>query len=408
MKCRHCEKQLAHKFLDLGFSPPSNAYLTAKDLSSPETYYPLVVMVCDQCWLVQTHDYAQADELFNADYAYFSSTSSSWLLHAEQYTTKMLSLFNLDSSSMVIEVASNDGYLLKNFVSAGVPCLGIEPTESTASVAEEKGIPVLRDFFSEVLASRLVAEGMQADLIVGNNVYAHVPDINDFTHGLRIALKQGGTITLEFPHLMRLIDDTQFDTVYHEHFSYLSLYTVSCIFESAGLRIWDVEELPTHGGSLRIYGCHSEDMRETSCRVNEILEEEERKGMRSIEAYKNVQQRADSIKNKFLEFLITAKQENKVVAAYGAAAKGNTLLNYAGVKPDLLPLVCDAAPAKQGKYMPGSHIKILSPEALFELRPDYIVILPWNISKEVTTQLKGLAESGSKFVTAIPHLNIIG
>lgn len=408
MKCRHCEKQLAHKFLDLGFSPPSNAYLTAKDLSSPETYYPLVVMVCDQCWLVQTHDYAQADELFNADYAYFSSTSSSWLLHAEQYTTKMLSLFNLDSSSMVIEVASNDGYLLKNFVSAGVPCLGIEPTESTASVAEEKGIPVLRDFFSEVLASRLVAEGMQADLIVGNNVYAHVPDINDFTHGLRIALKQGGTITLEFPHLMRLIDDTQFDTVYHEHFSYLSLYTVSCIFESAGLRIWDVEELPTHGGSLRIYGCHSEDMRETSCRVNEILEEEERKGMRSIEAYKNVQQRADSIKNKFLEFLITAKQEDKVVAAYGAAAKGNTLLNYAGVKPDLLPLVCDAAPAKQGKYMPGSHIKILSPEALFELRPDYIVILPWNISKEVTTQLKGLAESGSKFVTAIPHLNIIG
>lgn len=398
---------MTHTFLNLGFSPPSNAYLTEKDLSSPETYFPLEIKVCDQCWLVQTQDYAKADELFNADYAYFSSTSSSWLAHAERYTAQMVHQLSLGPNSMVIEVASNDGYLLKNFVASGVPCLGIEPTDSTASVAEKKGIPVLRDFFGEALGKRLAAEGKQADLIAGNNVYAHVPDINDFTYGLKALLKRGGTITLEFPHLMRLIDDTQFDTVYHEHFSYLSLYTVTRIFQSVGLRVWDVEELPTHGGSLRIYGCHHEDERETSNRLHEIIKKEKNKGMRSIETYLEVQRRADSIKNDFLEFLITAKREGKKVAGYGAAAKGNTLLNYAGVKPDLLPLICDASPAKQGKYMPGSHIPILSPEALHNLKPDYIVILPWNIAMEVMTQLKFVRDGGSKFVMAIPYLKII-
>lgn len=407
MKCRHCGMPLTHTFLNLGFSPPSNAYLTENDLSAPETYFPLEIKVCDQCWLVQTQDYAQADELFNADYAYFSSTSSSWLEHAERYTVQMVHQLSLGPNSMVIEVASNDGYLLKNFVASGVPCLGIEPTDSTASVAEKKGIPVLRDFFGEALGKRLAAEGKQADLIAGNNVYAHVPDINDFTYGLKALLKRGGTITLEFPHLLRLIDDTQFDTVYHEHFSYLSLYTVTRIFHSVGLRVWDVEELPTHGGSLRIYGCHHNDVRETSDRVHEIIEKENNKGMRSIETYQEVQRHADSIKNDFLEFLITAKREGKKVAGYGAAAKGNTLLNYAGVKPDLLPVICDASPAKQGKYMPGSHIPILSPEVLLNLRPDYIIILPWNIAREVMTQLKVLKDGGSKFVMAVPHLNII-
>jgi hypothetical protein len=407
MKCRHCGMPLTHTFLNLGFSPPSNAYLTEKDLSSPETYFPLEIKVCAQCWLVQTKDYAQAEELFNADYAYFSSTSSSWLAHAEQYTAKIVRQLRLGPNSMVIEVASNDGYLLKNFVALGVPCLGIEPTDSTASVAEKKGIPVLREFFGERLGKRLATEGKQADLIAGNNVYAHVPDINDFTCGLKAALKLGGTITLEFPHLMHLIDDTQFDTVYHEHFSYLSLYTVSRIFKSAGLRVWDVEELPTHGGSLRIYGCHYNDIRDTSDRVHEIIEREKQKGMRFIETYQEVQRRADSIKDDFVQFLITAKREGKKVVAYGAAAKGNTLLNYAGIKSDLLPLVCDASPAKQGKYMPGSHIPILSPEVLQDMRPDYIIILPWNISREVMTKLKTLKDGGSKFVMAIPHLNII-
>jgi hypothetical protein len=407
MKCRHCGVPLTHRFLNLGFSPPSNAYLTEKDLSSPEIYLPLVVMVCDQCWLVQTYDYTRPDELFNADYAYFSSTSSSWLEHAERYSAQMMFRFGLSRNSMVIEVASNDGYLLRNFVAKGIPCLGIEPTESTAIVAENKGIPVLREFFGEALGARLASEGRQADLVVGNNVYAHVPDINDFTRGLKAVLKQGGTITLEFPHLMRLIADTQFDTVYHEHFSYLSLYTVCRIFHSAGLRVWDVEELPTHGGSLRIYGCHDEDGRDASHRVNSILGTENVKGMRSIETYMEVQERADSIKNKFLDFLITAKRESKTVVAYGAAAKGNTLLNYAGVKPDLLPLVGDASTAKQGKYLPGSHIKIVSPEVIYKLKPDYIVILPWNIAQEVMAQLKVLKDGGTKFVTAIPHLNFI-
>ena len=404
MKCRHCLAELTHTFLDLGFAPPSNAYLTKDDLTKPEKYYPLKVMVCDQCWLVQTEDYAQADELFDSEYAYFSSTSTSWLEHAKRYSEKMTQELGLNEKSLVIEVASNDGYLLKNFVANSIPCLGIEPTASTAAAAEALGIPVLREFFGEQLGKQLAKEGRAADLIAGNNVYAHVPDINDFTRGLKAALKPSGTITLEFPHLMRLVEFNQFDTIYHEHFSYLSLYTVTKIFKAAGLRIWNVEELPTHGGSLRIYGCHESDARQDLPIAQEILEREKQRGLQDLTVYSAFQSKADAIKNDFLEFLITQKKLGKKVAAYGAAAKGNTLLNYAGVKPDLLPFVCDAAIAKQNKFMPGSHIPILNPDAIFKEGLDFVVILPWNIAKEVREQNAELVKSGVKFVTAVPCL----
>ncbi|MBT8583030.1 class I SAM-dependent methyltransferase [Polynucleobacter paneuropaeus] len=406
MKCRHCSSELVHIFLDLGFAPPSNAYLTKEDLSKPEKYYPLKVMVCDQCWLVQTEDYAQASELFDSEYAYFSSTSSSWLEHAKRYAEKIMQDLSLSENSLVIEVASNDGYLLKNFLAKKIPCLGIEPTASTARVAEKLGIPVLQKFFGEQLGKQLSKEGRQADLIIGNNVYAHVPDINDFTLGLKAALKPGGTITLEFPHLMRLIEFNQFDTIYHEHFSYLSLYTVSKIFKAVGLRIWNVEELSTHGGSLRVYGCHESDPRASLDVVQAILNQEKERGLRNLPVYETFQAKADAIKNDFLEFLVTQKKLGKKVAAYGAAAKGNTLLNYAGVKPDLLAFVCDAATAKQNKFMPGSHIPILKPQELFNGHVDFVVILPWNIAKEVREQNADLRKSGAQFVTAVPSLEV--
>jgi len=405
MNCRHCGTPLTHTFVDLGFAPPSNAYLTEAELSKPEKYYPLKVLVCDQCWLVQTEDYADADELFSADYAYFSSTSTGWLAHAKAYAEQMTQLLGLNADSFVIEVASNDGYLLKNFVEAGIPCLGVEPTASTAEAAEHLGIPVLRKFFSEALGQQLTQQGKQADLIAGNNVYAHVPDNNDFTRGLKAALKPSGTITLEFPHLMRLIEDVQFDTIYHEHFSYLSLSTVSQIFATEDLRVWHVEELPTHGGSLRIFGCHADNARETTDAVRRILQEEAQRGMQTLVPYVEFQPRADRIKNDLLEFLIQQKKAGKTIAAYGAAAKGNTLLNYAGVKPDLLPFVCDAAPAKQNKYMPGSHIAILNPAAIVNEKPDYVLILPWNIVEEVESQLSQELPN-TQFVTAVPDLKI--
>lgn len=404
MNCRHCNTPLRRTFLDLGFAPPSNAYLTAADLSRFEKYYPLRVKVCDQCWLVQTEDYAQADEMFSADYAYFSSTSSSWLAHARAYCEQVTERFGLGPHSHVVEVASNDGYLLRNFVDVGVPCLGIEPTASTADAAKALGIPVLCEFFGEALARRLVAEGRSADLIAGNNVYAHVPDINDFTRGLAALLKPEGVVTLEFPHLLQLVRHTQFDTVYHEHFSYLSLGAVQRIFSAAGLRVWDVDELPTHGGSLRVYGCHAGATRAATGRVAEVLAQEQAEGLERAEAYTAFQARADKVKNELMAFLIEQKRAGKRVAAYGAAAKGNTLLNYAGVKPDLLPYVCDAAVAKQGKYLPGSHVPILSPEALSSDPPDYILILPWNIANEVRGQLANLAAKGVKFVIAVPEL----
>jgi len=406
MNCRHCQTPLRHVFLDLGFAPPSNAYLTEVDLCRPELYYPLKLYVCDRCWLVQTADYARADELFRADYAYFSSTSSTWLAHAARYTDMIRARLDLGANSLVIEVAANDGYLLRNFVAAGIPCLGVEPTADTAAAAQAQGIAVLREFFGAALGRQLAAQGRQADLIIGNNVYAHVPDINDFTVGLKAALKPGGTITLEFPHLLRLITGTQFDTVYHEHFSYLSLYTVQRIFAAQGLRVCDVEQLPTHGGSLRVYGVHRDDLRSKTPAVRQVLDDEAGAGLRDLSVYQGFQPRADCIKDHLLAYLIEQKRVGRTVAAYGAAAKGNTLLNYAGIKPDLLPFVCDAAPSKQGKYLPGSHIPILSPTVLNERCPDDLLILPWNIADEVRSQLSDLAARGTRFVTAVPELCI--
>jgi SAM-dependent methyltransferase len=407
MKCRHCNFEVDQSFVDLGTSPPSNAYLTFDALSAPETYYPLRVLVCTNCWLVQTEDFARADELFNSAYAYFSSVSLSWLEHAAAYAHMIIARLDLRPASFVIEVASNDGYLLKNFLSASIPCLGIEPTESTASAAENLGIPVRRKFFGSALATELAAEGKLADLIVGNNVYAHVPNINDFSLGLKIVLKPGGVITLEFPHLMRLIEHTQFDTIYHEHFSYLSLHALSHIFASVGLRVWDVEQLSTHGGSLRVYGCHAEDTRAETEKVYQVLAEEQKGGLLDSRVYSNFQQRADRLKNDLITFLITQKRMSKKVAAYGAAAKGNTLLNYAGVRVDLLPYVCDAAPSKQGKFLPGTRIPILSPDVLRERRPDCVVILPWNLANEVTTEHKYVREWGGRFIVSVPKIREI-
>lgn len=407
MKCRHCNTELSLQLIDLGSAPPSNAYMSADDLRKPETWYPLRVMVCRECRLVQTEDYAHASELFRPDYAYFSSMSASWLEHARQYSENIIKRLNLNSSSFVIEVASNDGYLLKNFLAAKIPCLGIEPTSGTADAAGKLGIPVMREFFGEKLGRRLADEDRQADLIIGNNVYAHVPDINDFTKGLKAVLKPGGVITLEFPHLLQLLQHTQFDTIYHEHFSYLSLHTVRRIFESCGLRIYDVDELSTHGGSLRVYGCHAADGREEAGSVSNVLEAERNFGLLEDAAYSGFQECANRIKNELMNFLIDQKTAGKQVAAYGAAAKGNTLLNYAGVRPDLLPYVCDAAPSKQGRYLPGSRIPILPPDEIKVSRPDYVLILPWNIAEEIQDQLACIRDWGGRFVTALPKMRVI-
>ena len=407
MNCRHCNTELKHIFIDLGFAPPSNAYLSVNELNSSETYYPLKLYVCEKCWLVQTIDYTKAEDLFSKDYAYFSSVSKSWLNHAHQYVNMISERLELNTESFVIEIAANDGYLLRNFVAKNIPCLGIEPTESTALIAKKHGIPILQEFFGESLGKQLATEDKKADLIIGNNVFAHVPNINDFTKGLKAALKQNGTITLEFPHLMRLIENIQFDTVYHEHFSYLSLYSVNQIFQHAGLRIWHVEELPTHGGSIRVYGCHAEDSKQTTKNVQLLLEEETRKGLLNLETYYKFQQKAEKIKNDLLSFLIEKKQQNKTVVAYGAAAKGNTLLNFAGVKSDLIPYIYDAAESKQGKFMPGSHIAILHPETILEHNPDYVLILPWNIADEIKNEIKILTTQNISFVTAIPNINIL-
>ena len=404
MKCRHCSANATDVFLDLGFAPPSNAYLSSAELRCPETYFPLRLVVCTDCWLVQTDDSAAVHDLFRDDYAYFSSTSQSWVDHAARFTAEITARLHLDKRSLVIEIAANDGYLLRNFVASGIPCLGIEPTAGTAAAAAKLGIPIRREFFGRALAARLAAEGNWADLVIGNNVYAHVPDINDFTAGLKTVLKPGGTITLEFPHLMRLIDQTQFDTVYHEHFSYLSLYTVHRIFASAGLRVFDVQELPTHGGSLRVYGCHATDPRADSAAVASRIAEEVRHGLRDVDTYRCFQHRADRIKDDLLVYLIEQKRAGRRVAAYGAAAKGSTLLNYAGVKSDLLPFVCDAAPSKQGKFLPGSHIPILPPAALRERRPDVVLILPWNLRDEVEAQHGYIRDWGARFAVAVPEL----
>ncbi len=407
MTCRHCKKNLKNSFLDLGFAPPSNAYLSESDLSKPEISYPLQVMVCDNCWLVQTVDFVDAEKLFVDDYAYFSSTSLSWLEHAQKYSEKIINQLSLNANSFVIEIASNDGYLLRNFVEAKIPCLGIEPTVSTAKYAKNLGIPVISEFFGKNIADKIQKNKQKADLIIGNNVYAHVPDINDFTSGLKKILKSDGTITLEFAYLLNLIQKNEFDTIYHEHFSYLSLYAVSSIFEKEGLKIYDVELLDTHGGSLRVYGCHDDANFEISHSVYEQLQKEKDAGLLELDIYLNFHKNIENIKNDLYTFLLKQKELGKLVVGYGAAAKGNTLLNYAGIKKDLLPFVCDASPSKQDKFLPGSHIPIFHPNILSKEKPDYVLILPWNISDEIIKQLNSIPDWEKSYVIAIPELSII-
>jgi hypothetical protein len=365
------------------------------------------LFVCENCWLVQTEDYAKAETLFSPSYAYFSSVSKSWLQHAENFCSMIIERLGLDKSSLVIEVAANDGYLLKNMVSASIPCLGIEPTDSTAKVAESLGIPILREFFGRDLGQRLVDTDRKADLIIGNNVLAHVPDINDFVAGLKLSLKTSGTITLEFPHLLKLIELCQFDTIYHEHYSYLSLNSVIGIFSKAGLHVYDVEQLPTHGGSLRIYGCHAEECKEPSALVRDVLKAEAKAGLQRLSGFLGFKEKTLRIKLDLLSFLLKQKSSGKRIAAYGAAAKGNTLLNYAGIKADLLPYVVDASVHKQGLFLPGSHIPIVDEAQLKLDRPDFVLILPWNLKDEIVTQLMYIREWGGRFVVGIPHMAVL-
>ena len=408
MKCRHCSAELNLSFVDLGSAPPSNAYLTEPSLHSPEKWFPLRVLVCQDCWLVQTEDFAQADELFDAEYAYFSGFSDSWLAHSEKYVSDMVQRFHFNSDSHVVEVAANDGYLLQYFKTRDIPCTGVEPTASTAAAARAKGITVVEDFFGVRLAKELISAGKQADLTTANNVLAHVPDINDFVAGFSVLLKPQGIATFEFPHLFKLIAENQFDTIYHEHFSYLSLSAVERIFKANGLSIFDVEEHTTHGGSLRVFAQHSDTGKQSrNASVDALLERESAAGMCSSTYYSDFQNKTEQVKNGLLEFLLHAKKNGKSVAAYGAAAKGNTLMNFAGVRPDLISFVVDRNPAKQGKYMPGSRIPILAETAITQRRPDYVVILPWNLRNEVMTQLDYIKAWGGKFVTAVPSLQVM-
>lgn len=407
MKCRHCGTELKLPLVDLGSAPPSNAYLTEQTLHAPEKWFPLRVLVCEHCWLVQTEDFAQANELFDAEYAYFSGFSSSWLAHSERYVADMVARFNLTADSHVVEVAANDGYLLQYVKARNIPCTGVEPTASTAAAARAKGIPIVEDFFGVRLAKQLATQGKQADLTAANNVLAHVPDINDFVAGFAVLLKPQGVATFEFPHLLKLIAENQFDTIYHEHFSYLSLTAVSSIFKANGLTVFDVEEHPTHGGSLRVFAQRTDTgQHELSIHVDAMLRHEAQIGMLSADYYAGFQASANKLKDDFLAFLIEAKRQGKTVAAYGAAAKGNTLMNYAGIRPDLISFVVDRNPSKQDKYMPGSRIPIVDESWLQQEKPDYVVTLPWNLKAEVMQQLEYIRTWGGRFVTAVPDLRI--
>jgi len=406
MKCRHCNTDLSEVFIDMGVHPPSNSFLSPEQLKEPEARFPLCVYVCSNCFLVQIDELKKTEEIFDQDYVYFSSFSSSWLNHARLYTEMAIDRFKLDSESIVVEVASNDGYLLQYMKENNIPCYGIEPSLATADAAREKGIDSINEFFGVELAKRIVADRGRVDLLIGNNVLAHVPDINDFIKGIEILVNDGGVATLEFPHLMRLVDECQFDTIYHEHFSYLSLGTVSRMFASVGLRVFDVEELPTHGGSLRVFACHDDNPVSTTDAVMELLAREESKGLKSLEYYASFQEKADRVKEGLLDFLKEQKANGKRVAAYGAAAKGNTLLNYCDIEEGLIEFCVDASPHKQGLFMPGTHIPVLAPEALKEKQPDYVLILPWNIKKEIMSQHNYIESWGGKFVIAIPALEI--
>jgi SAM-dependent methyltransferase len=393
--------------VDLGVAPPSNAYLTKMALKRPEKYFPLRVLVCESCWLVQAEAYSRAAELFNEEYAYFSSFSSEWLAHAKKYVDEMINRFGLSKSSVVGEVAANDGYLLQFVKERGISCYGIEPTASTANAARQKGIEIVQDFLNVSLAGEMRRQGRAVDLLAANNVLAHVPDINDFSQACQMLLKENGVFTCEFPHLLNLISQHQFDTIYHEHFSYLSFGTVVNIFAKNGLSVFDVEKLGTHGGSLRVFAQRSDTRsHQLSVRVEELITEENNAGMTTIDFYRGSQEHAEKVKNDFLRFLIEKKSQGKLVVGYGAAAKGNTLLNFAGVKSDLIKYVVDRSPHKQGKFMPGSRIPIVSENHLVSDKPDFVVIFPWNLSDEISDQLKNLSSSGTEFVTAVPQLSV--
>jgi SAM-dependent methyltransferase len=405
--CRFCGAPLSHVFVDLGASPLANSYLEPEDLGKAEPFYPLCVYVCSQCFLVQLPEEERPEAIFS-DYAYFSSYSESWLRHAEAYAQAMIERFGFGPGHQVIEIASNDGYLLRWFKERGIPVLGVEPAKNVAEAAEAAGIPTLVKFFGETTARELVARGTRADLLVGNNVLAHVPDLNDFVAGLKILLAPAGVLTLEFPHLLRLLEEDQFDTIYHEHYSYFSFATVRKVFAAHGLTLFDVEELPTHGGSLRIYCRHDEDgSQPVGKRVGDLLVREEAARLGCLETYRAFAERVRRVKRGLLRFLIQAKEEGKTVAGYGAPAKGNTLLNYCGVRTDFLDYTVDRSPHKQGRYLPGTRIPIHGPDRLRETRPDYVLILPWNLKEEIVEQMADVRSWGGRFVVAIPEVRIL-
>lgn len=404
-QCRHCAAPVSLVFADLGTAPPSNSYLPPDGLAAPETYYPLKVGVCERCWLVQTEDFAGRETFFAADYAYFSSVSRSWLAHAEAYVADMAARFALGPSSHIVEIASNDGYLLQYAKAAGIPCTGIEPTHSTAEAARAKGIDVIEAFFGEAMGAQLAREGRAADLTAANNVLAHVPDINDFVRGFARVLKADGVATFEFPHLMRLVEGRQFDTIYHEHYSYLSLLAVHRVFTANGLAVFDVTELPTHGGSLRVFAQRADrGTRPVSPHVAELLARERAAGMETAEYYSGFQHEIHRIRDEALRYLIDARRRGLSVAAYGAAAKGNTLLNFCGVKSGLIDYVCDAAPSKAGTFLPGTRIPVVTPDRIDETRPDRILILPWNLRAEIAAQLAHVSQWGARFVVVVPQI----
>lgn len=405
--CRFCGAPLQHSFADLGMSPLANSYVSPEKADAMEPFYPLHAYVCSKCWLVQLQMYQTGEDIFS-DYAYFSSYSDSWLAHAKAYMEKMRARFGLNASSQVIEIASNDGYLLQYFKQAGIPVLGVEPAKNVAEVAITKGIPSLVKFFGETTARELVSTGVQADLLLGNNVLAHVPGLNDFVTGMKILLKPTGVITMEFPHLQRLVNDRQFDTIYHEHFSYFSFLTVEQVFEKHGLTLFDVEELPTHGGSLRIYCRHTEDSsKPVGEQVVALREREQGLGYAGLDLYKSFAEKVMATKRDILEFMIKAKREGKAIVGYGAPAKGNTLLNYCGIRTDMISYTVDRSPHKQGHFLPGTRIPIYGPEKISETRPDYVVILPWNLKDEIVKQMSHIREWGGKFVVLIPEVKII-
>jgi SAM-dependent methyltransferase len=409
MKCRFCSGETLNLFIDLGMSPPSNSFLTVEELNKPEVYLPLKLWICNDCFLVQIDEYKNAREIFSNDYVYFSSYSSTWLKHSKNYVDMISKRLNLNVDSLAIEIASNDGYLLQYFKEKSIPCLGIEPTANTARVAKDKGINTIVEYFTEAKAKQVAIEFGKADLILGNNVFAHVPDINDFVKGLKQLLKDSGTVTLEFPHLLKLIENNQYDTIYHEHFWYFSVYSLQNVFKKHNLTIYDIDELPTQGGSLRLYLKHFENnFLPVSNNVQNVIDNEIKHGINKHDYYQAFVHRVSKNKLDILEFLVKQMKDGKKIAAYGAAAKGNTFLNYCGIKNDLIDFVVDASPNKQNKLLPGSHIPVVSEKVLRLEKPDYVLIFPWNIKDEISAQINYIKDWGGKFVVAIPNLEILG